>query len=401
MKISILCPSLSSNGLGRAYLLAKVLQRRYDVEIIGPLFGQGIWPPLAHAADVELTPVRIGPAPLAYCRLAGLFARKVTGDVIYACKPMLMSLGVGLWRRCRQNRPLVLDIDDWDFGLARQLLGDKSLIRKARSLAYSTLCFYRGSSYWNTALFQRLAHRADAITVSNTFLKAKFGGTIICHGRDTNRLDPAGFDAAAIRDRYNIPQEKKVVMFLGTPTPPKGLDDLVEAVGSIGQENVLLLIVGTDESDYCRRLISFADTALPGRFRAFGMQPFEAVPQFLAMADVVVIPQRANLATAGQVPAKVFDAMAMAKPVVATAVSDLPAILSGCGWITPPQDPRQLAQTIGYVLDHPAEAAECGRAARRRCRHIYSYDAMDRVLHAVFAPYEPDLRLKKTAPPRR
>jgi len=40
------------------------------------------------------------------------------------------------------------------------------------------------------------------------------------------------------------------------------------------------------------------------------------------MGDVVIIPQRENFATLGQMPAKVFDAMAMAKPTIATNVSD-------------------------------------------------------------------------------
>jgi len=43
MKMSILTPDLSHSCLGRAYLLAKILQRRYDVEIIGPLFRDGLW----------------------------------------------------------------------------------------------------------------------------------------------------------------------------------------------------------------------------------------------------------------------------------------------------------------------------------------------------------------------
>lgn len=48
MKISILTPDLSHNCLGRAYLLAKVLQRHYKVEITGPMFGEEIWGPIAN-----------------------------------------------------------------------------------------------------------------------------------------------------------------------------------------------------------------------------------------------------------------------------------------------------------------------------------------------------------------
>lgn len=42
MKISILTPDFSHNCFGRAWLLAKVLQRHYDIEVIGPAFGDGI-----------------------------------------------------------------------------------------------------------------------------------------------------------------------------------------------------------------------------------------------------------------------------------------------------------------------------------------------------------------------
>jgi len=38
MKISILTPDLSHNCLGRAYLLAKILQRRYKIEIVDTVF---------------------------------------------------------------------------------------------------------------------------------------------------------------------------------------------------------------------------------------------------------------------------------------------------------------------------------------------------------------------------
>ena len=43
MKISILTPDLSSNCLGRTYILVKILQRNYEVEIIRTVFGEGIW----------------------------------------------------------------------------------------------------------------------------------------------------------------------------------------------------------------------------------------------------------------------------------------------------------------------------------------------------------------------
>jgi glycosyltransferase involved in cell wall biosynthesis len=122
--------------------------------------------------------------------------------------------------------------------------------------------------------------------------------------------------------------------------------------------------------------------------RIIGTQPFEKIPAYIAATDLVVIPSKKNLATIGQVPAKIFDAMAMAKPIIATNVSDLPQILDGCGWIVEPKNPRKLAETIEYVFDHPTEAAEMGQKARQRCIEKYSWDAIEKVLIKIFEKYE-------------
>jgi glycosyltransferase involved in cell wall biosynthesis len=108
------------------------------------------------------------------------------------------------------------------------------------------------------------------------------------------------------------------------------------------------------------------------------------VPEIIAAADVVVVPQRRTPASEGQMPAKLFDAMAMARPVVATDVCDMRAALGGCGWIVPPGDPERLAGAIAEALDDPEKARSAGAAARKRCVERYSWDAMDRTLAGVF-----------------
>lgn len=80
--------------------------------------------------------------------------------------------------------------------------------------------------------------------------------------------------------------------------------------------------------------------------------------------------------------------MAMAKPIIATNVSDLPEILDECGWIVEPEKPKELAKTIQYVLDNPKEAEEIGWKARQKCIEKYSWDAMEKVLVKVFGKYE-------------
>ncbi|RKY72369.1 MAG: glycosyl transferase [Candidatus Latescibacterota bacterium] len=387
MKISILTPDLSGNCLGRAYLLAKILQRRYEVEIVGPIFGDGIWEPVADLGDLEYKSIKIGRIPKSYWQVKNLL-KKIDGDVIYASKPLFTSFGLGLIKKLSNGRPLILDIDDWQMGFRKEQYKNLSPINRFKFLVGSTLQFYGTTSYWNTLFGEMLSHLADEITVSNNFLKEKFGGTIVWHSRDTNVFDPKKFDKDFFRMKYRIEKNKKIVMFFGTPNVHKGIEDLINAIKLTDDQSILLVIVGISRDQYSQKLAEIGKIKLGKKFLPFGLQPFEKVPEFLAMADIVVIPQKRNFSTLGQVPVKVFDAMAMAKPIIATDVSDLPLILDGCGWIVEPGNPEQLAESIQYALNNPEAAEEIGWNARQKCIDKYSWDAMEKILINIFRKYE-------------
>lgn len=386
MKISILSPDLSDNCLGRAYLLAKILQRRYEVEIVGPIFGNGIWEPVADDKSIIYKSVKIGGRFKPYLQIREL-TKKIDGDIIYASKPLFTSFGVGLLKKMFDSKPLILDIDDWQMGFMKEFYSSLSLTQSFKYLAASALYLYSMGSYGNNLFGEKLSHLADEITVSNNFLKDKFSGIVVWHGRDTNAFDPAKFDKHLLREKFQIERTKKIVMFFGTPRAHKGIEDIMKAIDSIKNQDVVLVIVGIDRDYYSQNLVKLGKEMLGDRFRVFGLQPFEKVPEFLAMADIVVIPQKRNFATIGQVPAKVFDAMAMAKPIIATNISDLPEILDGCGWIIEPENTEQLAETLQYVLNNPDEAEEIGWKARQKCIENYSWDAMEKVLVEVFGKY--------------
>jgi glycosyltransferase involved in cell wall biosynthesis len=385
MKISILTPDISSNALGRACILAKVLQRRHDVEIIGPRFSAAVWRPMAGEA-LEFKSLRAAGSPLGLVhikRLRGL----ITGDLLYASKPLMASYGIALAERNSSGRPVILDIDDWERGFALQAAAVLSLPRRLRYLASSTLKPHMNHSWWNSLLFDRLVPRADAITVSNRCLQEKYGGTVVRHGRDTAYFNPERFDRAEMRARHGFDPDLPVVMFLGTIRPYKGVEDLVAAMALIERRDAVLALVGIADDAHSREIVALATADLGGRLRNFGLQPFSAVPEFLACADLVVIPQRRTPATLGQMPAKLYDAMAMARPIVATAVSDIPEALKDCGWLVPPGSPPELARAIDDALSKPQEAKRLAALARERCEREFSLNAMEEALTTALEPF--------------
>lgn len=379
MKISVLTSNFSENCFGRAYVLAKILGRQYKVEIVGPLLGEGIWEPLATDRSMTYKFVK-GCTKLEKYRQIIESAKSVDGDVVYVSKPFFATLGTGLLKRILSGRKLVLDIDDWEVGFLKESYANSSFLYRNKFLT---------TQFWNCLISEKLIRFVDEITVSNRFLQENYGGTIVYHARDTESFDPGRFDKDMLREKYNIERNMRVVIFIGTPKPHKGIEDLIKAMGLIKDTDIILVVMGIDDRDpYSRRLVQIAERILNRRFRGYGLQPFHRIPEFLTIADVVVLPQKRNLATVGQIPAKVFDAMAMAKPTIATNVSDLPEILEDCGWIVEPNNCEQLAETIQNVLEDYENAKQTGWKARRKCVEKYSWNAMENVLMGVFRKYE-------------
>jgi glycosyltransferase involved in cell wall biosynthesis len=164
------------------------------------------------------------------------------------------------------------------------------------------------------------------------------------------------------------------VLFPGVPRAHKGIEFLAQAVSRVPGAR---LVVPCRQKD----LVGPEWEGFP--LDRIPMVPYALLPQLLAAADVVAIPQSDAEPAHYQVPMKVFDAMAMAKPIVASAVSDLPSILDGCGRLVPADDVAPLAAALaGFVYD-PHAARVLGERARARCLERYSMQRVGEMLWEV------------------
>lgn len=363
MKISILTPDLSHNCLGRAHVLARMLQRNHDIEIVGPILKDSIWSPLKD--DYEYKSVKCGYRIYEFLPAVDELLNLCDGDIILASKPQVTSYGIGLLKRLNQDRPLILDIDDWESGIRYNRGKIKTYLTDVPRLINT-------NSFYYTRALEALSGLADARTVSNRFLQNKFGGEIIPHARDTTVFDPSRFDKYAMRRELDLPADENIIMFSGTPRPHKGVDNLIRAVSGLERDKTRLVLVGADDSLYVKTLRELGDKSTIIR----GQQPFDEIPRWIAAADIIAIPQKDTPATRGQMPAKVYDAMAMGKPIVATAVSDLPEVLDGCGSVVDPGSEKQLQTALRELLESEHLRVELGNRARQKCIEEYSYDAV-------------------------
>jgi sugar transferase (PEP-CTERM/EpsH1 system associated) len=133
-------------------------------------------------------------------------------------------------------------------------------------------------------------------------------------------------------------------------------------------------IVGSDPPEAVRRLADDPAVEVTGYLS-------DIRPQ-LGSAAIVVCPLTIGVG----IQNKVLEAMAMAKPVVATplACSGIPDALAGRDLIRA-AGPSHTAKAILHLLDYPQYGRELGENARRLVTERYSWEAAARKLEEVYA----------------
>jgi len=349
MKVTILSHNLTSNAAMRAHRLGLAARHFADVTVLGPMKHRGTWGALPQEPWIK--PIESKNLPKFYKSALELILA-CDGDVIIAVKPYLASYGVALLAAECRKIPVILDIDDLDVALWPK--SEPSLQQALQDLRDPGSKIYLG-------VLSKSTGAASEITVASTRLQTRFGGTLVPHGCPVEQFEPAAVDRQRVRKRFGF--EGPVVLFPGTRRTHKGVKPLAKAVAQIPGARMAVLCRLDDYSEpECR------DAPLI----RIPVVPYADLPALLAAADVVAIPQLDTEAASHQMPMKVYDAMAMATPIVASAVSDLPVVLEGCARLVPPRDVTALANSICDLLEHPAEARALGERARARCLKNYT-----------------------------
>lgn len=348
-KISVICHDLSNNCLGRAWVIARLCLNHYEVEVVGPSLSGGIWKPLADESEVRIT-------TLAPSRRRS-WSQRIDGDVLVAIKPRQDSLSLAFKAAEGTGRPVIADVDDWEMGFYYDY--PARFVKQLLAVA-SPRNVYR------TVSAERKVGRADAVTVSSSWLQSRYGGTVIPHARNHATFDPSRFSKDTARRRIGLSRDDVVIMFVGTSMRHKGVGVIVDAVARTGVSQLILATPSSLPSSANKsiRVLRLPPTTLAG------------LPELLAAADFAVFPQRNSWSAQAQVPAKIFDALAMALPVITSDVSDLKEVVGEAGIALDPNDMAGLTMSIAHLARSPSLRQEMGATARQRFLHLFSEEVV-------------------------
>jgi glycosyltransferase involved in cell wall biosynthesis len=207
---------------------------------------------------------------------------------------------------------------------------------------------------------------------------------IIPNGIDLSEyaeLPPKG----AFRKKFNIPEDKRIILYLGRIHKIKGIDILIKAYAYLKNKmnfkDAVLAIAGPDDG-YLSEARALADS-LGISDQILFAEPLYGRDKLAAYIDshLCVLPSRYET-----FPMTLLEVYACGKPVVASNVGSLKElILDGTGLLFDVGDFKQLAEKMAYLLSDDDKAVKFGRKARALTGEKYSIDKVVDVLGKVYS----------------
>lgn len=378
MRVVMPCENLSVNSYLRVYPFAKFMSEEHEVTVLGPIEKRGIFPPLKNDTSIKYRSTPAKKLFPFYLRNQIYVYKNLDADIIHAFKATAYSFLPAILKKIKNKKQkLILDIDDWE----SQYVLDNFFSWNPLTLGkFAFVDLYMPESYVLKRILETQIKRADAVITSSRFLQKKFGGTWIPTGPDTNYFDPENFSGKNIREEFQL-KDKTIVLFMGMPKGHKGVDDLIHAVKEAREkdESIHLLIVGADkENPYVQTLKTEEGITIEG------YRDHREMPEFLAAADMVCIPQRNTKSANAQLPIKTFEPMAMAKPVITTNTTDMKEIFTNCGTVVAPNAPEELKNAILHYAEDRELRRQHGKQAREECIKKYSWTIMKQKTQEVY-----------------
>lgn len=189
----------------------------------------------------------------------------------------------------------------------------------------------------------------------------------IHYGVDLDRFN-ASTGNVTVRRELGIPSTHLVIGSVARMEPYKGVAYLQQAaVRLCGEFPDLSFVFAGDGSLRAGLEEDVRRSGLAGRIRFLGFR--DDVQSIMQAFDVFVLPS----ITEG-LPNVILEAMASAKPVIATRVGGVPeAVIPGqTGLLVPSADAGALADAVRELIMNPSAVERMGRAGRKRAETCFS-----------------------------
>lgn len=243
---------------------------------------------------------------------------------------------------------------------------------------------------------------ADRLVVNSRYLQGwyaeRYPGmeiAVLTNGVDLDIFRPRWEqreDIASHKRELGLPEDKKIILFVGRVSPEKGLHHLLRAFAVLARrrEDVMLLVVGEYRIGGGRDARAAYGDAVrqecaqwPDRCRLLGVVPPSQIQRYYRLGDLLVVPSEFE-EPFGMVA---IEAMACGVPVLAARKGGLPEFVlpEETGFLIEDlEDPSRFAGQIEVLLRR-SDLGEICQAARTFVETHHGWDRVARQTEALYA----------------
>ncbi len=292
------------------------------------------------------------------------FGRRMDSpDVVVGTSPTLFAATAAAWSGRTRKIPFVMEVRD----LWPAILVDLGVVRNPALI--------RVLECWEMALY-RQAVRIVTVTESFREILTRRGipaskVTTITNGADVSFWRPVE-SRDSIRAAMGLDQSF-VVLYAGTHGMSQGLADILRTARLLQDPPEIRFVFVGDGAE---------KPTLVEKARTLGLANVEFHPPvdrdtmrtYYTIADLCLVPLRAIPLFAAFVPSKIFEIMAMERPVLGLLAGEAAGILreSRGAVVVPPEDSFMAAEAILALRRHPERCAQMGRNGRDFVTQRYS-----------------------------
>ncbi|MCA9111232.1 MAG: glycosyltransferase family 4 protein [Planctomycetaceae bacterium] len=293
-------------------------------------------------------------------------------DVVIATSPQFFCGWAGVWVSRLKRVPFVLEIRDiWPESI--QAVGAMQGGPVVRFLEWLERRMYLAADHIVTVGAGYKDRIAEKVPVSDHV-------SVIMNGVDLEKFSPSQVEGVdAFRREWNL-EDRFVCSYIGTIGMAHGLEVVIEAAERLrdeGRNDVSFLLVG-DGARKSELEATVRDRGLSEWVVFTGRQPREMMPTVLAVSDACLVHLRATELFGTVIPSKIFETMAMARPIIMGVRGEALEIVkrANAGIEMQPESADSLLDAIKHFTDDNHNAESMGQAARKYVAEHFSRDSM-------------------------
>lgn len=216
-----------------------------------------------------------------------------------------------------------------------------------------------------------LLRRFDAVSTISKRMLARLGAKGVPRERQVFLPNWADIDAihplqapSPYRRELGIPDDAVVALYSGNMGLKQGLELLGHAARALATESGLHFVFGGEGPARAQLEAACGDLT---NVHFLGLQPTARLNDWLGLADIHLLPQRADVADL-VMPSKLTGMLASGRPVLATAPArtGVAEAVANCGLVTLPDDRGAFVAALRQLVRDPALRQQYGRAAREQ-----------------------------------